>query len=72
MSDIDESRIKACFDNSRELPRACVIDSEDGGCFFALNGGLKEECRYWNPKRTRELCKDLLGFPAEHWGTIRV
>ena len=63
---------KACFADNAELPMACGIDIDEGyNCYYALNGGTKEECPDWNPKRTRELCKDLLGFPEEYWGTIR-
>mgnify|MGYP001585164709 CR=1 len=72
MSNVDESKIKACF-LSAEFPGHCCIDNaaERKGCYYALNGRVKEECPFWDPARTKAICKDLLGFPDEFWGTIR-
>ena len=70
--DIDEAKMKACFADNADLPIACAADiGEEYNCLHLMSGETKASCPHWSPKRTRELCKDLLGYPEEHWGTIR-
>lgn len=72
MSDINESKMKACFVDNADLPIACSEDiGEEYNCQHLMSGETKANCSRWKPKRTRELCKELLGFPSKYWGTIQ-
>lgn len=54
--------MRACFADNANLPLTCSIDiREPWNCQRAMQGGKRNDCPYWLPKRAFELAFDILG-----------
>lgn len=59
---INQPMMKACFADNAQVPIACSWDiDETYNCLIASKGIPRDQCQYWRPDMTVEMCRQILG-----------